>query len=66
MNHIISECSKLAQVDYKYRHDIEVMPKWYEHHPQAEKENERCKILWDFNIQTDYVIEAGRPDMIIR
>ena len=41
------------------------MPKWYEHQPEAVQENERCKILWDFNIQTDHVIEARRPDMIV-
>ena len=28
-------------------------------------ENEGCKILWDFTIQTDHVIEAKRPDMIV-
>ena len=78
--HIISECSKLAQVGYKQRHDwvgkrinwevcrksgIEVVLKWHKHHPQAVKEEERYKILWDFNIQTDDVIEARRPDMIV-
>ena len=80
VNHIISECSKLAQKEYKRRHDwvgkrihwevcrkngIEVKPKWYEHQPEAVQENERYKILWDFNIQTDHVIEARRPDMIV-
>ena len=28
-------------------------------------ENESFKILWDFNIQTDNIIEHRRPDMII-
>ena len=28
-------------------------------------ENERCKILWDMNIQCDYVIEARRPDIVV-
>ena len=80
MNHIISECSKLAQKEYKRRHDwvgkrihwevcrkigIDVKPNWYEHQPEAVQENERYKILWDFNIQTDHVIEARRPDMIV-
>ena len=32
---------------------------------QRQTENEECKILWDFNVQTDHVIEARRPDMII-
>ena len=80
VNHTISECSKLAQKEYKRRHDwvgkrihwevclkigIEVKPKWYEHQPEAVQENERNNILWDFNIQTDHVIEARRPDKIV-
>ena len=24
-----------------------------------------CKILWDFNVQADHIIEARRPDMIV-
>ena len=28
-------------------------------------ENEDCKILWDFSIQTDHVIEAQRPDLVV-
>ena len=29
-------------------------------------ENAECKILWDFNIQTDHIIEDRvRPDMVI-
>ena len=28
-------------------------------------ENDSCKILWDVTIQTDHVIEARRPDMVI-
>ena len=27
-------------------------------------ENENCKILWDFTIQTDRVIQARRPDIV--
>ena len=80
MKHIIRECSKLAQKEYKRRHDwvgkrnnwevcrenaIEVKTKWYEHQPKAVQENARYKILWDLNIQTDQVIEARRPDMIV-
>ena len=47
------------------KNGIEVKPKWYEDQPEAVQENERYKILWDFNIQTDHVIEARRPDMIV-
>ena len=28
-------------------------------------ENDSLEILWDFTIQTDHVIEARRPDMVI-
>ena len=28
-------------------------------------ENDSWKILWNFTIQTDHVIEARRPDMVI-
>ena len=28
-------------------------------------ENDTCKVLWDFTIQTDHVIEARRPDLIL-
>ena len=28
-------------------------------------ENDRCKILWDFTVQTDHIIQARRPDMIV-
>ena len=28
-------------------------------------ENEDYKILWDFSIQTDHVIEARRPDFVV-
>ena len=34
-------------------------------HPEPVLENEGCKILWAFTIQTDHVIEARRPDMIV-
>ena len=48
-----------------HKNGIEVKTKWYEHQPEVVQENERYKILWDFNTQTDQVIEARRPDMIV-
>ena len=38
--------------------------KCYEHEPESVLENEDYKILWDFSIQTDHVIEARRPDLV--
>ena len=39
--------------------------KWYEHDPESVLENEYYKILWDFSIQTDHVMEAQRPDLVV-
>ena len=80
INHIISECSKSAQREYKARHDWvgkvihwEMCKKfkfdhnniWYMHNPAPVLENNSHKLLWDFNIQTDHLIPARRPDLII-
>ena len=50
INHVLNECSKLAQNEYKRRHDwvgkrvhwdvsklcgLKVKQKWYEHEPEA-------------------------------
>ena len=76
---IVSGCSKLAQKEYKRRHDnlgkivdwklarkcnFEAGDKWYQHEPESILENEDYKILWDFSIQT-YVIEAQTPDLFV-
>ena len=80
VNHVLSKCSKLDQKEYKRRHDwfgikihwkicrkygIEVKEKWYEHEPEVVMENEKCKILWDFTVQTDHEIYGRRPDVIV-
>ena len=80
INHIISECSKLAQKEYKIRHDwvgkvihwelckkfkFDPTNKWYVHNPAAVLENDTHKLLWDFDIQTDHLISARRPDLIV-
>ena len=79
VDHIVSGCSKLAQKEYKRRHDnlgkivhwklarkchFEAGNKWYEHEPEIALENEDYKILLDFSILADHVIEARRPDMV--
>ena len=79
IDHIVSSCSKLAQ-EYKRRHDnlgkivhwklarkcnFEAGDKWYEHEPESVLDNEDYKILLDFSIQTDHVIEARRPDLVV-
>ena len=80
VSHIICECSKLAQKEYKRRHDNvariihwEICKKyhlpraeqWYNHKPEGVTENESIKVLWDFNINTDYEIEHRRPDIVV-
>ena len=35
------------------------------HNPATVIENDSHKLLWDFNIQTDHLIPARRPDLII-
>ena len=80
IDHIFSGFSKLAQKEYKRRHDnlgkivhwkrgrkcnFEAGDKWYEHQPESVLENEDYKILWDFSIQTDRVIEARRQDLVV-
>ena len=35
------------------------------HNPASDSENETHKLLWDFNIQMDFLISARRPDVII-
>ena len=80
INHIISESSKLAQEEYKTRHDwvgkgihwemwkkfkFDHTNKWYMHNPAAVQENDTHKLLWDFDIQTDHLISVRRPDLII-
>ena len=80
VNHIASGCSKLAQKDYKRRHDnlgkivhwklarkcnVEAGDKWYELEPENVLENEDYKIFCDFSVQTDHVIEARRPDLVV-
>ena len=80
INHIISECSKLAQKEYKTRHNwvgkvihwemckklkFDSTNKWYMHTPASVLENDTYKLLWDFDIQTDHLISARRPHLII-
>ena len=44
---------------------IHVKPTWYEHQPQAVIENDSCKILWDFTVETDHFIIAKKTDMTV-
>ena len=80
ISHIVSECEKLAQKEYKRRHDnvarivhwklcgkynLKRSEKWYEHAPEDVVENEEVKILWDVMIQCDREIKARKPDIVV-
>ena len=80
VNHILSECNILAQREYERRHDcvgrkihwelcrkygLAASERWYEHQPDTVAENDSCKLLWDFNVRTDRVIQARRSDVIL-
>ena len=73
ISHIVSECGKRAQKEYKRRHDsveryvhwqfckklgFNRARLWYEDEPDNVAENKNFKILWDFTIQCDHMIEA--------
>ena len=45
--------------------NFEAGDKWYEHGLENVLENEDYKILWDFSIQTDHIIEAQGQDLIV-
>ena len=80
INHIISECRKLARKEYKTRHDwvgkvihwemcmkfkFDHTNKLYMHNPASILEIDTHKLLWDFDIHTDHLISARRPGLII-
>ena len=69
-----------SQKKYKRRHDnlgeivhwkfarkckFQAGDKWYKNELESILENEDYEILWDFSIQTDHVIEARRPDLVV-
>ena len=77
---LITECKNIAQKEYKKRHDniariviLELFQKfclvgevkWYNRKPASVFGNDRAKILWDFKIQTDHVIQHKRPDIVV-
>ena len=44
---------------------IHVKPKWYKHQLEVIIDNNLCKILWDFTVQTDHFMTSIRPDIIV-
>ena len=46
-------------------YEIECEDKWFSHQPEPKLENDKCKILWGFAIQTDREMEHKRPDIVV-
>ena len=80
IDYIVNGCSKLAQKEYKRRHNnlgkivyrkltrkcnFDAGDKCYEREPESVLENEDYKISWDFSVQTNLVIEPRRPDLVV-
>ena len=80
ISHIVSECSKLAQGEYKRRYDdftrmvhwklyekfdLEKPEKWYLHNPQNVSVNVNHKLIYDMNMKCDNIIVERRPDIVI-
>ena len=81
IDHLIAGCSMIAATEYLKRHNevaryvhwelcknynIKVADKWYDHEPLSVVENKEVNILYDFSIQTDRLIRANRPDIVIK
>ena len=77
---MVNSCSKLAQTDYKERHDkvasmlhwnlcskynLPTADKWWEHKVDMVLQKEDIKILWDFKIQTDKHLAHNIPDITV-
>jgi len=80
VDHLVSSCSKIAQTDYKSRHDkvaanlhwslckqlgFQRAEKWWEHRAEKALENDDFKLLWDYDIQVDREIRERRPDLVV-
>ena len=46
-------------------YELDRADKCFEHQQSSVQETDRTKVLWDFNIQCDHIIEARRPDILI-
>ena len=78
--HLASGCPKLAQKQYKRRHDnvvrrvhwemckkhgLKSSARWYEHTPADVVENDEVELYWDRTIQADMTVTDNKPDIIL-
>jgi len=80
INHITTECKKLAQKHYKnwshyqvakvaYRKlcqnkENQCNETWYDHSPETVMENDPVKLLRDFGIPRDHHLDQNRSDIV--
>ena len=77
---MVSSCSKIAQTEYKERHDkvasmlhwnlcgkydLLIADKWWEHKVDKVLQKEDVKTLWDFKIPTDKHLTHNIPDITV-
>jgi len=80
VDHLLSSCTPLAPTMYMQRHNrigkiihwsilkrfnSAVSRNYWDHDPVAVVENQEMKVLWDFNIYTDHLLTARRPDIVV-
>ena len=80
IDHLVSSCSKVAQTDYKERHDkvawmlrwnlgrkynLPTADKWWDYKVDKVLQKEDVKILWDFKIKTDKHLAHNIPDITV-
>ena len=76
--HLVSVCPKLAQKQYKRRHDnvarrvhwelckkhgLESSDRWYEHTPADAVDNNEVELYWDLTIQAYMTAAKKWPDI---
>ena len=81
IDHLISGCTILVLIEYTNIHNrvgqyihwkisnhdnIETPDKWYEHNRLPAVDTPEGTILWNFPVRTDRVIQASRPDIVIK
>ena len=79
-SNVASGCKKLAQNEYRKRHDnvalrvhwemcrkygIHCTDKWYDHQSLPIVENGEVRVTWDMTIYTDKVLKHNRPDITL-
>ena len=80
VDHLVSTCNKIAQTDYKERHNkvvsmldwnlckkylLPAAEKWWERKIEKVLQNNEAKILWDFKIQTDKHLTHNIPNITV-